>query len=86
METQLETAKNERKAQQIDTDHLKRMVELANLCRPLHRNHALAFTMADTTSGGPERGGSAGAGGAAAKAFVPASLVMVRQTHTHKHT
>jgi len=67
LEVALETAKAERKAQQADTDHLKRLLELANLCRPLHRNHALAFTMADYTTGGPDSA-------ADKKPFVPASF------------
>jgi hypothetical protein len=67
LESALENAKNERKAQAADTDHLKRLLELSNLCRPLHRNHALAFTMADFTTGGPDAA-------ADKKPFVPASF------------
>ena len=72
LEAGLDAAKAERKATAADTDHLKRLLELSNLCRPLHRNHALAFTMAETTgSSGPESGA---AGGAEKKPFIPASF------------
>lgn len=70
LESGLEQAKIDRKSMAADADHLKRLLELSNLCRPLHRNHALAFTMAESTNTG-----ATDTGLAAAKQFVPASFM-----------